>query len=106
MRLMARIASADRTVIPLTYMRSTSVCASCASKAARSLASLSPGFAPTTPYLSAALRPQLQSDQDARGVREVADDLAQRRRQAAHERGHGHDLVARGELRILEQVDH
>ena len=44
-----------------------------------------------------------QPDEHALGVREVADDLAQRRRQAADERRDGEDVVAAGQRRMLDR---
>jgi len=47
----------------------------------------------------------VQPDEDTLGVREVSDDPAHRLGQTADERRHGEDLIARGELGILDQVD-
>ena len=49
--------------------------------------------------------PEVQPDEDAFRVREVADDLLDRFRQPPHERGHGQDLVAARELWILQEID-
>ena len=48
---------------------------------------------------------EIQPDEHAFRVREVADDLLDRFGQPSHERGHGQDLVAARELRILQQID-
>src|SRR5262249_32237605 len=61
----------------------------------------SPGSCPVL-----VLMPQLQSDQRALGVGQVADDLAHRVGKLAHQRRDGDDLVVLGEARVLEQVDH
>src|SRR5580765_4337451 len=49
---------------------------------------------------------EIQSHEDAFGVREIADDLLDRFGQPAHERGKGEDLVAVSELGILHEIDH
>jgi len=38
-------------------------------------------------------------------VGQIAEDLPDRFRQPAHQRGHGENLVARGKLRCLQQID-
>src|SRR3954471_12113611 len=50
--------------------------------------------------------PELQPDQRAFGVGEVADDLAYRVGQLALQRRDGDDLVVLGEARVLQEVDH
>ena len=47
----------------------------------------------------------VESDENAFLVGKVADDLLDRLRQPAHERWHGENLIACGELRGLRQVD-
>src|SRR5262245_7505157 len=49
--------------------------------------------------------PDVQAHEHAVGVREVADDPPNWLRQAPHEGRHREDLIARGELRVLDQVD-
>src|SRR6185369_8104439 len=49
---------------------------------------------------------QLQPDQRALGVGQVADDLSQRRRNLAYQRGDGDDLVLLRQARVLHQVDY
>src|SRR5690349_14007273 len=49
-------------------------------------------------------RTQLQADESSFGVREIADNLAKRFRQLSHERGNGHDLVARRQLGFLQEI--
>src|SRR4029434_6878314 len=49
--------------------------------------------------------PNVQADEHALGVREIADDPAHRLGQTPHERRHREDLIARGELRVLGQID-
>src|SRR4051812_11301055 len=59
-----------------------------------------------TPYPEARLRSMrlhVEADEHALGVRQVADDLADRRRQAPHQRGDREYLVAASERRILQQ---
>ena len=51
------------------------------------------------------LRPQVEADEGALDVRQVADDLADRVGQLAHQRRDGDDLVVLGEPRVREQVD-
>src|SRR5690349_14262525 len=51
-------------------------------------------------------RLDVEADQDALLAGEVADDLADRLGELAHERRHGEDLVAGGELGVDQQVDH
>ena len=48
---------------------------------------------------------EIQPDEHAVRVREVADDLLDRFRQPSHERGHGQDLVAARELRVFQEID-
>src|SRR5574340_341424 len=48
---------------------------------------------------------ELQPDQRAFGIRKIADDLADRHRELAHQRRDGDDLVILGEARVLQQVD-
>src|SRR5690348_16419875 len=55
---------------------------------------------------SATRREDVEAHEDTLLVGEVADDLRDRLRQPAHQRRDGQDLVARGELRGAEQVDH
>src|SRR5262245_15241464 len=55
--------------------------------------------------ICSAFRAQVQSDEDAFGVREVADDLAHRFGQPALEGRDGDDLLPAGQLWALEQVD-
>src|SRR5262245_33216529 len=47
----------------------------------------------------------IEADENAIGVREIADDLAHGLGKPAHERRHREDLIAGGQLRILDQVD-
>ena len=49
---------------------------------------------------------ELEADQHALGVRQVADQLLDRFRQFSDERRDGDDLIAAGELWVLDQVDH
>src|SRR5262249_23694373 len=51
-------------------------------------------------------RTEVETDEDALGVREIADDLLDRHRQTAHQRRDREDLVALSELRIDDQIDH
>ena len=51
-------------------------------------------------------RTQVESDQHPLGVRQIADDLLNGLGQSAHQRRHSENLVAAGELRVLQQVDH
>ena len=46
---------------------------------------------------------QIQTNQHALRVRQIADDLLDRFRQPAHQRGHGQNLVAARELRVLRR---
>src|SRR5512135_2140456 len=48
----------------------------------------------------------VESDQHALSVGKIADNPAQRRRQLAHQGGHGQDLVARRQLRLAQQIYH
>src|SRR5437868_10542347 len=50
-------------------------------------------------------RPQLEADKDPFRIREIADDLAHRRRQFAHQRWDGDDLVLPRPLGILNEID-
>ena len=50
-------------------------------------------------------RAQLQAYQHAFGVRQIPDDLAQRRRQSPHQGGDRNDLIAARELRVLYQIN-
>ena len=95
------IARTDRPVVPVTYRRSTYL-------PGRSAASVcfGPGRRRGSRAGRSARRPQVEPDQHALLVRQVADDLLHGRRQPADERGQGHDLVAARELRLLQQVDH
>src|SRR5262245_15766101 len=52
------------------------------------------------------LLPELQADQRALGVGKVADDLAHRVGELAHQRRDGDDLVVFREARVLQEVDH
>src|SRR4051794_23408654 len=56
--------------------------------------------------LTALLRAQIQAHQNSLGIRKVADNLAQRRRQSPDERRNRQYLVAFRQLRVLEQIDH
>src|SRR5690349_14301398 len=49
--------------------------------------------------------PEIEAHERPLGVRQIADDLLHRRGQFAHERRDRKDLIARRELRVLEQVD-
>ena len=48
---------------------------------------------------------QIQPHQHPLGVREIANNLPDRLGQFAHQRWNGQDLVALGQLRILEQIN-
>src|SRR5208337_4549243 len=50
--------------------------------------------------------PDVEADQDAFRVREVADDPPQGRRELLDQGGDGHDLVPAGQLGSLQEVDH
>src|SRR3954447_6284754 len=50
--------------------------------------------------------PELQADKRPFGVGEVADDLAYRVGELAHQRRDGDDLVVLGKPRVLQEVDH
>ena len=50
-------------------------------------------------------RPQIEADQHALLVGQVADDLLHRRRQTPDQRRHRDDLIAARELRLLQQID-
>jgi hypothetical protein len=52
------------------------------------------------------VRIDLEPDQHALGVRQGADDLADRLGEPADQRRDGDDLIGAGEGRLLEQVDH
>ena len=49
---------------------------------------------------------KIEPDQDSLRVRQVADDFAHRLGEFAHQRRHGDDLVALGQLRRLQQINH
>ena len=96
-------ARADRGVMPVTYSRRTYRSAGGAwrrcSKSRGRVARVQRSSA-VSPAVT-----QIQPDEHAFRVREVADDLLDRFRQPPHERRHGQDLVAARELRILQQID-
>jgi hypothetical protein len=49
---------------------------------------------------------QIQANQGAVLIREVADHLLQRSRKVADQGRNGHDLVVAGNLRVFQQVNH
>src|SRR5882724_8360070 len=55
--------------------------------------------------LPSAPRLEVEPDQHPFGLREVADDLARRRRELAHQGRDGEDLVASGERGVGHEVD-
>src|SRR4030066_2076258 len=48
----------------------------------------------------------IQSDEDAQGVRHVSEDLLDRLRKLSHQRGDGQDLVPCGKVGVLQEVDY
>src|SRR6185437_5124122 len=48
---------------------------------------------------------QVEPYQHPLGVREIADDLLDRLGKVTHERGYCQNLIAAGELRVLQQID-
>src|SRR6185295_814974 len=97
------IARADRGVMPVTYSRRTYRSDAGATAAPSPVTGRSPASRGTS---SSGPDTEIQSDEHALRVREIADDLLDRFWQPSHERGHGEDLVALSELWILHQVDH
>src|SRR5689334_8231520 len=93
-------ASVERRVIPVTYSRRTYRSGSAVPSA---VAGSSPGWHGGP---SSGPDTEIQSDQDAFRVREIADDLLDRFRQPPHEGGQGENLVALRELRTRDQIDH
>ena len=61
---------------------------------------------PPAPVTGLGLLPEIQTDEHTLGIREIADDLANRWRQPAFQGGNGHDLLTLSELRPFQQVDH
>ncbi|MEY2525758.1 MAG: hypothetical protein QOE73_529 [Verrucomicrobiota bacterium] len=51
------------------------------------------------------VRTEVETDENALDVGEVADDLADRRGQFPYERWYGQNLIALRELRIFQQID-
>src|ERR1051325_8552352 len=51
-------------------------------------------------------RLNIQANQNALGVGEIADDLSDRLRQLAHERRDRQDLIAARECRVVHQINH
>ena len=50
--------------------------------------------------------PQIQTNQHPFGIRQIADDLADRFGQFPHQGRDRQDLVAMRQLRVFQQVDH
>ena len=48
---------------------------------------------------------EIEIDEDPLGVGQGANELPDGRRQFPDERGHGHDLVILGALRVFQQID-
>src|SRR5580765_3581066 len=78
-------AQTDRGVKPVTYRRSTYRSGTTASSSSRT---------------------EIQSHEHTLRVRQIADDLLDGLRQPPHERRQCEDLVALGELGVLEEIDH
>jgi hypothetical protein len=53
-----------------------------------------------------AAAPQVESNEQTFLVREIADDLFHRRRQPPYKRRQRDNLIAAGELWVLQQIDH
>src|SRR4029077_5663105 len=99
MLVMARV---DLGVIPTTYKRSTYRAAAGFDRTASNAARVLPRRIMPLPSLA---RAQLQAYQHAFGVRQIPDDLFQRRWQSPHQGGDRHDLIAARELRVLDQIN-
>ena len=97
------IARTDLPVVPVTYSRSRYFALSVDRRRPallRSRGAVMTGLRPAT-----AARPEVEADQHAFLVGQVADDLLHRRRQMADQRRHRDDLIAARQLRLLQQVD-
>src|SRR5512143_3103340 len=99
---MLMLARVDLGVIPTMYKRNTYRAAVAFDRTASNSARVLRRRTMSPPSLA---RAQLQAYQHARGVRQIPDNLAQRRRQSPHQRGDRHDLVAARELRVLHQIN-
>src|ERR1044071_1852634 len=95
------IAAADRGVMPATYSRRTYRSVPGAGVVPRAASSPEADGGP-----SSGSDTEIQSNQDAFRVREIADDLLDRFRQPPHEGGQRENLVALRELRSRDQIDH
>src|ERR1051326_8183732 len=93
----------DRGVMPGTYSRRTYRSAAGVDVARSPVAATLPGSGGTS---GSRADTEIQSDEHAFGVREIADDLLDRFGQPAHERGNGENLIALRELWILHEIDH
>src|SRR5262245_11256429 len=92
-------ARVDRAVMPATNSRSMNPPRGVLSRSGR----------PASVVFSAAIALQrgsnIEADENAIGVREIADDLAHGLGEPAHERRHREDLIPGRELRVLDQID-
>jgi hypothetical protein len=51
-------------------------------------------------------RAQVEADENALGVREIADDFLHRLRKLSHQRRYRENLISLCELGVLQKVDH